>query len=232
MLVIRNLSLKRNSHKILDNVSINVDSRVFSIIGKNGSGKTTLAYCIMGVVRDYDGEILFDDVDITRMRIHERAKLGITLAWQIPAEFEGLTVKDYLIASCKCSKLKKDEVLSEIIKHLKMVGLSPDYLDKRISELSGGERKRVELVSVGIMRPKLVILDEPDSGIDMLSFSKIRSYIKHLSKESIVLLITHSEIIAKLSTNSALLDKGKVILQGKTEEVLRVYNNHGVSDGK
>ena len=225
MLEVRKVGLKKNSTQILKDVNLLLDSKIFAIIGPNGSGKTSLAYCIMGVENDYSGSITFDKKNLSGLKINERAKLGITLAWQIPAEFEGLKVKDYLIASCGCRDLSIDEKLIEINKMLRRAGLSQKYLDKKIDELSGGERKRVELVSVAIMKPKLVILDEPDSGIDMLSFEKIKRLIKDISKEAHVLLITHSEAIAKMSDRAALLYKGEIIKQSSTGEVLKIYNN-------
>ena len=224
ILDIKGLTLEKNSTKILNNVNLRLSSRIFAVIGPNGSGKTSLAYCIMGVHKDYKGSILLNGKDISKLKISERARLGVTLAWQIPAEFEGLRVKDYLLASCKCDDLLSDEKIDEIQKMLKRAGLCSSYLDKKLSDLSGGERKRIELVSVALMKPKLVILDEPDSGIDILSFEKIKKLITDISKDSYVLLITHSKIIASLSQKAALLYKGSIVKTDSTNEVLKLYN--------
>jgi Fe-S cluster assembly ATP-binding protein len=214
----------KNSALLIDNISFKTKGRIFAIIGPNGSGKTSLAYTIMGL-KEYKtrGKIIFNNKDITKLSITERAKLGITLAWQIPAEFEGLKVKDYLIASCKCQNLKNEKINSILENLFKEIGLKKDYLEKRISELSGGERKRVELLSVYLTKPKIALLDEPDSGIDILSFKLIKRFISKMSKESCVVLITHSEELSLLSENAVLLFNGKILKSGITREVIKAY---------
>jgi len=214
----------KNSALLIDNISFKTEGRIFAIIGPNGSGKTSLAYTIMGL-KEYKtrGKIIFNNKDITKLSITERAKLGITLAWQIPAEFEGLKVKDYLIASCKCQNLKNEKINSILENLFKEIGLKKDYLEKRISELSGGERKRVELLSVYLTKPKIALLDEPDSGIDILSFKLIKRFISKMSKESCVVLITHSEELSLLSENAVLLFNGKILKSGITREVIKAY---------
>lgn len=223
-LIIKNLSVMKNSALLIDNISFKTEGRIFAIIGPNGSGKTSLAYTIMGL-KEYKtrGKIIFNNKDITKLSITERAKLGITLAWQIPAEFEGLKVKDYLIASCKCQNLKNEKINSILENLFKEIGLKKDYLEKRISELSGGERKRVELLSVYLTKPKIALLDEPDSGIDILSFKLIKRFISKMSKESCVVLITHSEELSLLSENAVLLFNGKILKSGITREVIKAY---------
>jgi len=223
-LIIKNLSVMKNSALLIDNISFKTKGRIFAIIGPNGSGKTSLAYTIMGL-KEYKtrGKIIFNNKDITKLSITERAKLGITLAWQIPAEFEGLKVKDYLIASCKCQNLKNEKINSILENLFKEIGLKKDYLEKRISELSGGERKRVELLSVYLTKPKIALLDEPDSGIDILSFKLIKRFISKMSKESCVVLITHSEELSLLSENAVLLFNGKILKSGITREVIKAY---------
>ncbi|MGC9031985.1 MAG: ATP-binding cassette domain-containing protein [Candidatus Woesearchaeota archaeon] len=223
-LIIKNLSVKKNSALLIDNISFKTNGKIFGIIGPNGSGKTSLAYTIMGL-SEYKtkGKIIFNNRDITKLSITERAKLGITLAWQIPAEFEGLKVRDYLIASCKCQNLDKENMNSLLDNLLKEIGLKRDYLEKKISELSGGERKRVELLSVYLMKPKIALLDEPDSGIDILSFKLIKRFISKMSRESSVVLITHSEELSMLSENAVLLFNGRIIKSGSTREVIKAY---------
>ena len=224
MLIVKNLTLKKNGTTILKNVSFSTKGRIFAIIGENGSGKTSLAYSIMGVDGyKVKGKILFVNKEITNMSISNRAKLGITLAWQIPADFEGLSVKDYLVASCKCTEYSKDDLKIILENNLKKIGLDKEYLNKKIKELSGGERKRVELVSVAVMKPKVAILDEPDSGIDILSFKLIKNFIREMSKKSQVVLITHSEDLARLSSYAVLLRKGVVVDTGKTERIIKIY---------
>lgn len=138
------------------------------------------------------GKIMFNSTDITNLSISERAKLGITPAWQSPAYFEGITVKEYL---------ELTQSLIEPAQCLRLVGLNPNLYLQRIvnSSLSGGERKRIELASVISTRPKLAILDEPDSGIDMVSIKGMKSIIRNFKKlGASVILITHRAEIADL----------------------------------
>ncbi|MEM2121484.1 MAG: ATP-binding cassette domain-containing protein [Candidatus Woesearchaeota archaeon] len=225
-LVIKNLSVMKNGTLIIDNISFSTRGKIFAIIGPNGSGKTSLAYSIMGL-EEYKtkGKIFFNKKDITKLSITERAKLGITLAWQIPAEFEGLKVKEYLIASCKCKNIDNERINSVLESSLEKIGLKKEYLEKRISDLSGGERKRIEILSVYLMKPKIALLDEPDSGIDILSFKLIKRFISEMSRESCVVLITHSEELSMLSEYSVLLFNGKIIKFGKTKDVLKIYRS-------
>ncbi len=223
MIEVKNLSLVKEDKKILDNVSFKTDKKIFAVIGANGAGKTSLSYCLMGVEK-CGGSIIVNGKEINNLKIYERARLGVTLAWQIPASFEGLSVKEYLDASCRCVGLQYDEREKRINEVLRLTGLNEEYLDRKLNKLSGGERKRVELASVSLTEPKVVILDEPDSGIDMISFDKILNFIKYLSNKSQIILVTHSEKVSQMADEAMLLVKGKVIKQGPTKEILRLYD--------
>lgn len=163
LLRIENLSLRRDGRDILRQVSLRLQpGTVHGLLGPNGSGKSSLAYTLMGC-HGYSpdaGQIYFAGQDITDMPIDERARLGMTLAWQEPARFEGLTVRDYLMLGMAQPNRERLEAA------LAAVALRPDrYLRRAVDRtLSGGERKRIELASVYAMRPRLAILDEPDSA--------------------------------------------------------------------
>lgn len=144
LLEINNLGYKAGDKNILDGFSMTIESsEVHALLGTNGTGKSTLAYLIMGCdgYRPTSGEIIFDGKIINNLKIHERAKLGITMAWQEPVRFEGISVKDYLT-------LKNKDI--DPAHYLEMVGLHPElYLHRMVDKsLSGGERKRIELASV------------------------------------------------------------------------------------
>jgi Fe-S cluster assembly ATP-binding protein len=163
------------------------------------------------------GVILFEEKIINGLKIHERAQLGITLAWQEPVRLEGISVRDYLT-------LKKKEIDPSL--YLEMVGLSPElYLTRMMDKsLSGGERKRIELASIVALEPKLAILDEPDSGIDMLSIRDIINVINILKKNgAAVLLITHREEIGKIADRASQICNGKIICSGDPEKVAQYY---------
>ncbi|MBA7650781.1 putative ATP-dependent transporter SufC [subsurface metagenome] len=208
---------------IVDTISFDVmEGSIHSIIGPNGAGKSTLGYAIMGVYHPCSGKIFFKGKDITDLSITERAKRGITLAWQTPARFDGLSVYDYIAVGIKDKNLIEQRVREA----LEIVNLDPDiYLKRKVdANLSGGERKRIELASVIAMRPKLVILDEAEAGMDLIvleSFMDIFNKIKELGMT--ILLITHREDIGMVSDNSTLLWEGKVLVNGPFREVMLHY---------
>jgi len=196
--------------------------QVFGLIGRNGSGKSSLAYTLMGCdgYAPQQGRILFAGQDITPLPITERARLGLTLTWQEPARFEGLKVRDYLALGMQDPSPERME------EALEAVALAPPaYLKRAVSEtLSGGERKRIELAAVYAMRPKLAILDEPDSGIDVLSLDDIGRLIRRMASEGTsVLLITHRDEMVPVADVAALMCEGEIVRVGAPGEVRRHY---------
>lgn len=208
---------------IVDTISFDVmEGSIHSIIGPNGAGKSTLGYAIMGVYHPCSGKIFFKGKDITDLSITERAKRGITLAWQTPARFDGLSVYDYIGVGVK----DKNLIEQRVGEALETVNLDPDiYLKRKVdANLSGGERKRIELAAVIAMRPKLVILDEAEAGMDLIvleSFMDIFNKIKELGMT--ILLITHREDIGMVSDNSTLIWDGKVLANGPFRDIMVLY---------
>ncbi|TYB89331.1 MAG: ABC transporter ATP-binding protein [Kosmotoga sp.] len=227
MLEIHNLNVKKDGITIIENIQLTLkQGEIHSLLGRNGTGKSTLAYAVMGLQNFpvSSGKLIFNGKDITQKKVSERARMGITLAWQEPARFEGLTVFDYM----QISKQNGNENIS-VEECLNLVGLDPQkYLDRQLdTTLSGGERKRIELASVLAMNPKLAILDEPDSGIDALSINFIKEVISKLKmKNSTVLLITHHEEVAEMSDRSSVLCGSKLLKTGKPEVVSEFYRKH------
>jgi len=163
------------------------------------------------------GDILFEGRCINALPIYERARLGITLAWQEPARFEGLSVRDYL-------SLGRNRV--DVGDCLQRVGLSPaDYLDRKVDKtLSGGERKRIELASVLALAPRMVILDEPTAGIDLLSIHEIINVINSFKRQgSAVLLITHREEVTRIADRASQLCGGRIVCSGDPGSVAASY---------
>jgi len=223
MLHIDKISLKLEGRQILKDLSLSVkEGAIHSILGSNAAGKSSLAYVIMGCC-DYIaqfGKIHFLGEDITNLPVSKRAKMGLTLAWQEPARFEGLTVKDYIAVGMKN---RDDALIAESLHH---VLLQPsDYLERQVDKtLSGGERKRIELASIFAMRPKLVVLDEPDSGIDILALDNIINMIKALKKQgTTTLLITHREEVSEIADITSLMCSGSIVHEGKPKEVGKYF---------
>ena len=224
MLQIKNLKLILDGKPIIDDLNLHVEKgEIHAVLGINGTGKTTLANLIMGV--DYlpdDGKIIFEGEDITSYPISQRAKMGITLAWQEPARFEGLTIREYL-------ELANELKTGEIEDCLWTVGLPPSqFLNRAVdASLSGGERRRVELASVLAMKPKFAILDEVDSGIDVISLPHIiNGIVKMKSLGSSVLLITHNEDAVEIANRASVLCAGKILKTGSPKEMCQWFRQN------
>ena len=215
--------LQRPGAEVLRGVNMVVRrSEVHALLGLNGSGKTSLALTLMGAggYRPERGRIIFDGRDITGLSVTERARLGLTLAWQEPARFEGLPTADYLA-------LGMDQPSRERIEEaLAAVALSPAaYLSRTVNAaLSGGERKRIELAAVYAMQPRLAILDEPDSGVDVLCISDVMTLIRRMATEGAsVLLITHRDEMAGVADTASLICGGAVVNTGTPAEVREYF---------
>jgi Fe-S cluster assembly ATP-binding protein len=230
LLEINGLGFTAGQKKILDDLSMTIGSaETHALLGTNGTGKSTLAYLLMGCdgYAPSAGELLFDGKLINGMKIHERAKLGITMAWQEPVRFEGISVKDYIT-------LKNNGDPSRC---LEMVGLQPErYLSRMVDKrLSGGERKRIELASILALRPKLAVLDEPDSGIDMLSIKDIINVATTFKEAgTALLLITHREEIALIADRASEICRGRIVCSGNPAKVAEFYKSRKclVCDGE
>ena len=213
---------------ILHDLDLHVlPGEIHAVLGLNGSGKSSLASVVMGLsgYAPTSGKVIFRGEEITALSVPERARRGITLAWQEPARFEGLTVGEYLELGRRGSpggSPPPEECLET-------VGLPPDkYLRRAVdSTLSGGERKRVELASVLSMRPTLSILDEPDSGIDAHSLGRILDAVRILARDGAsVLLITHQDEIATAADRASSLCGGTILRTGDPLGIGRFFRKH------
>lgn len=225
LLEVKKLSLTLGGKKILNDCTVDFwEGHVHAIVGPNGAGKSTLAYTIMGLsgYRGATGDIVYDGKSILGLGIDERARMGITLGWQEPARFEGLTIKNFIRAAAK------DKTIASIKDALEKVALNPDeYLTRAVDKtLSGGERKRVELASLLAMRPRIVLLDEPDSGIDVEALEKIFEAI-HLLKSygATVILITHSIAVLKQAEHAFLMCRGEIFDKGSVDKISGYFKN-------
>jgi len=225
MLKVTNLTLKSELENkiIVDSANLEIrENEIHCLLGKNGSGKSSLAYALLGITNNLvqSGKIIFLKKNITQKAIYKRAKLGLTLAFQEPARFEGLSVRKFLLANNKTNFKKNIE------KTLKLVDLDEEILDRNVDEkLSGGERKRIELASVILMRPKLMILDEPDASLDIIVYNELYNLLLKIKNnlKCSILLITHREEAGLIADKATLIEKGKVISTGKFRAVMLEY---------
>ncbi|MDD2732432.1 MAG: ABC transporter ATP-binding protein [Desulfuromonadaceae bacterium] len=222
LLELRDITYTVSGRTILAGLTLAVEAgEVHALLGSNGTGKSTLASLIMGCqgYQPDSGDIVFADTLINHLKIYERALLGISMAWQEPARFEGLRVRDYLTLG---------RVTDQPESTLRLVGLEPSrYLSRMVDRsLSGGERKRIELASILALRPKLAILDEPDSGIDLLSTDDIIRVLDHLRcAGSAVLLITHRDEIAAAADQASQICGGRIVCTGNVAQVTADFKN-------
>ena len=199
--------------KILHDISLKFDdNKVYVITGQNGSGKSTLLKIIMGIIAPASGEVIFDGQNISKLSIHERAKLGFSYAFQQPVKFKGITVK-------KLFEIVGSSGIKESCEYLSKVGLcAREYIDRLYDDkLSGGESKRIELALCLARRASLNLFDEPEAGIDLWSFDSLIDIFKNISGTSII--ISHQEKIMEIAHEVILLDSGKVVKRGTLDDV-------------
>ena len=205
---------------ILKNINLTIeDDKFFVITGPNGSGKSTLAKIIMGINKPTSGKILFNGQDITELDITERAKLGISFAFQQPVKFKGITVKR-MIELATGSEIS----IVNACKYLSDVGLcARDYIEREVdNSLSGGELKRIEIATTVARNSKLTVFDEPEAGIDLWSFNSLIKTFKNLKDKYKCgfVIISHQERILDIADKVIILSAGEILKVGSKEEVI------------
>ena len=219
-----NLEKNYNSKKVVQDISIEVSSgEVIGLLGPNGAGKTTTFYMIAGLIKSDLGSIIIDDKDITMMPIHKRFEYGISYLPQEPSIFRNMTaldnIKAILETDNKLSMQKKKDILDELIIRFDL----KNFLNTYGVQLSGGERRRVEIARALALRPKFLLLDEPFAGIDPLSVIDIQEIIKDLSLNNIGILITDHNVreTLKICDKSYVVNTGQILASGKTKDLIK-----------
>ena len=223
MLELQNICYQVNDEdgdkEILRNVNLKIDDHFVVITGPNGGGKSTLAKLIAGIVRPTSGKILLDGEDITELSITERAKKGISFAFQQPVRFKGLTVMDLIRLAAG-----KEISVSDACNYLSEVGLcAKEYINRELNDsLSGGEMKRIEIAMILARGTKFSIFDEPEAGIDLWSFQNlIQVFEKMYQKiQGNILIISHQERILEIADQLIVIADGTVKEIGSREEVM------------
>ena len=225
MLELKNLSYSVEDDgvqkEILHDLSLKIDNGRFVVItGPNGSGKSTLARLIMGIEKPTSGRIFFDGQDVTDLGVTERARLGISFAFQQPVRFKGIRVIDLL-------RLASDKPIgvAQACDYLSEVGLcARDYIEREINaSLSGGELKRIEIATLLARQTKLSVFDEPEAGIDLWSFQNLIRIFENMRKQikdSSIVIISHQERILNIADEIILLANGSIKKTGDAAEVL------------
>ncbi len=224
MLELKNVSYEVNDEvdegrEILHDINLTIDDHFVAITGPNGGGKSTLAKVIAGIITPTSGQIILDGEDITNLSITERAKKGVSFAFQQPVRFKGLKVKD-LISLAAGTNLK----INEVCDYLSEVGLcARDYVDRELNDkLSGGEMKRIEIAMIRARGTKLSIFDEPEAGIDLWSFKSLIHVFEKMCDDidGTILIISHQERILNIADKIIVLADGNLKHYGTKDEVL------------
>ncbi|MCI7087166.1 MAG: ATP-binding cassette domain-containing protein [Lachnobacterium sp.] len=221
MLELKNVGFQADddNKEILRDVSLKIDDKIVVITGPNGGGKSTLAKVIAGIVKPTSGQILLDGEDITNYSVTERAKAGISLAFQQPVRFKGLTVRDLITIAAG-----HDLTIDEACAYLSEVGLcAKDYIDRELNaSLSGGEIKRIEIATILARGSKFSVFDEPEAGIDLWSFRSLIHVFEKMQRENngTILIISHQERILNIADKIIYIKDGMVEKYGPKDEVL------------
>ena len=223
MLELKNISFSAESEngvkEILKNVNLKIDEGFSVITGPNGGGKSTLAKIIAGIIKPTEGEIWLDGENITDLSITERAKKGVSFAFQQPVRFKGITVHDLISLS-----IGKEISISDACNYLSEVGLcARDYINREVnSSLSGGELKRIEIATVLARSTKISLFDEPEAGIDLWSFNSLIKVFEKMHKTlgGSIIIISHQERILNIADRIIVVSGGSIKETGKKEDIL------------
>ena len=208
--------------EILNDISLTIKDNQFVVItGPNGGGKSTLAKIIAGIETPTSGRILLDGVDITDKNVTERAKAGISFAFQQPVRFKGIQVLDLIRLAAGNKRMSA----ADACKYLAEVGLcAKDYINREVNaSLSGGELKRIEIATVLARSTRLTVFDEPEAGIDLWSFQNlIQVFEKMRAKinDSSIMIISHQERILEIADEIVVIREGSIAAHGTKNEIL------------
>ena len=217
----KNLVKAFKGRRVVDKVSLKVEKgEIVGLLGPNGAGKTTSFYMIVGLEKPDEGEVFLSDINITSLPMYRRATLGISYLTQEASIFRKLTVVENIMAILETTKLSKDARKAKLenlidefnIRHVK---------DRKGTELSGGERRRVEIARCLALEPQFILLDEPFAGVDPLAVADIQTIIQYLRERGMGILITDHNVRETLHIvdRAYILNEGKILLEGSADVI-------------
>ena len=222
MLEIKDISKAIKNKKIISNISFQVNAgEIYGLLGPNGAGKTTTFYVIAGLIYSDVGNIFLFEKDITFIPMHKRSKLGIKYLPQEPSIFQNLSVFDNLMGLAEISFSNKNDVKEFVEKSLDEFGLS-EISSLKGRQLSGGQRRKVEIARTLAAKPKIILLDEPFAGIDPIAIEEIKKVLKKLTEKNIGILITDHNVreTLEICNKAAIINSGNLIAEGNKEELI------------
>ena len=220
---VKNLVKTFKHRNVVDGVSLRVDKgEIVGLLGANGAGKTTTFYMIVGLEKPTSGQVMLSDIDIGKMPMYKRARLGISYLAQEASIFRNLTVEENIMSileyveemDAAAKKKKLDDLLEEFhVSHVR---------ERLGSELSGGERRRVEIARCLALEPKFILLDEPFAGVDPIAVADIQGIISYLRERGMGILITDHNVVETLRIvdRAYIMNAGKILVEGDVDTVL------------
>tara|TARA_B100000609_G_scaffold21840_1_gene15573 strand:- start:27 stop:740 length:714 start_codon:yes stop_codon:yes gene_type:complete len=222
MLNVKDISKSIKGKKIVSKVSIEIhESDIFGLLGPNGAGKTTTFYIIAGLMNPDAGEIKLSNQDISKLPMHKRSKLGIKYLPQEPSVFQNLTVYENLLGLAELSFKNNKDITDFVSSSIEEFGLS-DITKLKGRQLSGGQRRKVEIARTLAAKPKIILLDEPFAGIDPIAIEDIKKVLKKLSAKGIGILITDHNVreTLEICNQAAIISNGEIISKGTKEKLI------------
>jgi lipopolysaccharide export system ATP-binding protein len=221
-LSIENVAKDYNGINVINDLSLLVrPGEIIGLLGPNGAGKTTLFYMIMGLIRPRKGKIKLNNIDITRLAMYSRARLGISYLPQEPSIFRGMNVRDNINSILEITEKDSKKRKLQLDKLLSIFGL--EKIQKNSARLlSGGERRRVEIARSIAGKPKYILMDEPFSGVDPIAIEEIKNIILSLSDSKIGILITDHNVreTLGLSDRAYIIYEGNLLISGSCDEII------------
>ena len=231
MLSIQNINKTIKDKNIVDNISFEVPLGCISgLLGPNGAGKTTTFYIIAGLIKADKGDIFLDDENVSSFAMHKRSKMGIKYLPQEPSIFQNLSVYENLLGLAELSFKRKEDIENFITKSIDEFNLS-EILNHKGRQLSGGQRRKVEIARTLAANPKIILLDEPFAGIDPIAIDEIKQVLIKLKNKNIGILITDHNVreALEICDHAIVINNGSIIAKGdknsliKNEMVKKVY---------
>ena len=222
MLEVKQITKSIKDKKILSQISFEVGKgEIYGLLGPNGAGKTTTFYVIAGLINSEEGKILLLDEDISDLPMHKRSKLGIKYLPQEPSIFQGLTVYENLRGLAELSLQNQNDIKEFIESSIEEFGLS-EISNLKGRQLSGGQRRKVEIARTLAAKPKVILMDEPFAGIDPIAIEEIKNVLKKLVDKNIGVLITDHNVreTLEICNQAAIINNGEIIAEGDKDELI------------
>jgi lipopolysaccharide export system ATP-binding protein len=219
LLVTENLAKEYRGRRVVNGVSVQVEAgEIVGLLGPNGAGKTTTFNMVVGLVKPDEGQVRFQAREINGLPMHRRARLGIGYLTQEPSVFRKLTVEENILAILETCKLSRAERMVRLKYLLEELDLTPIRQSKAY-QLSGGEKRRLEITRALVTSPKLLLLDEPFSGIDPIAVYEVQKIVRRLKERGLGILITDHNVreTLKLIDRGYIIHKGQVLVAGSAE---------------